>query len=106
MVSMDVQMRRWMVWKRRLRFARKEKRSGARIPIIAMTAHAMNGDRERCLAAGMDDYISKPIRSKSLLEIAKSTRPGCQGLRPCGVSSDRPIPDEASLFRYTSLVDS
>jgi two-component system, sensor histidine kinase and response regulator len=49
----------------------------AGIPIIAMTAHAMRGDRERCLAAGMDAYISKPIHAAQLLELLENlTRHG------------------------------
>jgi CheY-like chemotaxis protein len=46
------------------------------IPIVAMTAHAMIGDRDRCLEAGMDGYISKPIRALDLLNSVETIRAG------------------------------
>jgi two-component system, sensor histidine kinase and response regulator len=46
-----------------------EKRSGWHIAIVAMTAHALVGDQERCLAASMDGYVSKPIRTNALFSV-------------------------------------
>jgi two-component system sensor histidine kinase/response regulator len=46
-----------------------EKLLGTHIPIVAMTAHAMKGDRERCLEAGMDDYVPKPLHVERLLDV-------------------------------------
>ena len=46
-----------------------------RIPIIAMTANAMVGDKEQCLAAGMDDYVPKPVRAEAILQALKRCLP-------------------------------
>jgi CheY-like chemotaxis protein/HPt (histidine-containing phosphotransfer) domain-containing protein len=67
LVLMDVQMPEMDGFEATAAIRRKEKDRGKHIPIIAMTSHAMFGDRDRCLDAGMDDYVSKPIRSEDLV---------------------------------------
>jgi CheY-like chemotaxis protein len=49
----------------------REKAAGGRIPIIALTAHSMKGDRERCMSAGMDYYVTKPINAAELIEVVE-----------------------------------
>ena len=68
LVLMDVQMPVMGGFEAAAAVREMEKGTGKHIPIIALTAHAMKGDRERCLTAGMDGYIGKPIRSEELFE--------------------------------------
>lgn len=67
-VLMDVEMPDMDGFQATAIIREKEKISGKHIPIVAMTAYAMKGDREHCLAAGMDGYVPKPIRRQDLLE--------------------------------------
>jgi len=66
LVLMDVQMPEMDGFEATAFIREREKSSGGHIPIIALTAHAMEGDRESCLEAGMDSYIAKPLKSDDL----------------------------------------
>jgi CheY-like chemotaxis protein len=80
LILMDVQMPEMNGWEATQAIREKEKTTGAHIAIVAMTAHAMEGDEERCLAAGMDAYLTKPIRTQELRavldEIGSQSVPG------------------------------
>ncbi|MGO9892662.1 MAG: response regulator [Bryobacteraceae bacterium] len=75
LLLMDVQMPDMDGFEATAAIRDRERGTGEHVAIFAMTAHAMAGDRERCLAAGMDGYIAKPIRKKDLLDALARVRP-------------------------------
>ena len=79
LILMDVQMPVLDGLQATARIRRQERQSGGHIPIVAMTAHAMKGDRERFLEAGMDDYVAKPVEApklRAVLERLTGQAPG------------------------------
>jgi CheY-like chemotaxis protein len=72
-VLMDVQMPELDGFQTTAAIREREKSTGKHLRIIAMTAHAMDGDREKCLAAGMDGYIPKPIQVKEMMDAVENT---------------------------------
>jgi two-component system, sensor histidine kinase and response regulator len=82
-VLMDIQMPEMDGFETTAAIRREELTGGSHLPIIGLTAHAMEGDRERCLNAGMDEYLSKPIRPEALKAMLESLHSsGVPNLQP------------------------
>jgi CheY-like chemotaxis protein len=73
LVLMDIQMPEMNGFEVTAHIRKGEQGSGRRVRIVALTAHAMRGDRERCLQAGMDGYLAKPVRAQELFEVIAGT---------------------------------
>ncbi len=94
LILMDVQMPEMDGLEATAAIRQRERTTGVRTPIVAMTAHALKGDKERCLEAGMDSYVAKPIRAQELLNAIDVLFPADQ---PCAPARGRSGPVGRSL---------
>ena len=95
LVLMDMQMPEMDGFEATRILREREKTNGRHQPVVAMTALAMNGDKERCIEAGMDGYLSKPIRPQELDEVLD---------RYIALRDTRPTQDESAYFAITQLM--
>ena len=100
LVLMDVQMPEMDGLEATATIRQAERRTGRHVPIIALTAHAMKGDRERFLAAGMDGYVTKPIRQQELWQEIEQCVPLPAETKGNGISVGAP---DSTLDRATLL---
>ncbi len=99
LVLMDVRMPEMDGLEATAAIREREKSSGAHLPIVAMTAHAMKGDAERCLAAGMDAYFAKPVQPKELLETLERLATAHAAAQPQGdTGAPAPLLDKAAVL--------
>lgn len=103
LVFMDVQMPEMNGLEATRAIRETEKLTDRHIPIFAMTAHAMKGDEERCLSAGMDGYVTKPIRTEQLQEILDKV--SGQGRSPDQTSDVGPIEDARDSIDVETALD-
>jgi CheY-like chemotaxis protein len=101
LILMDIQMPGMDSLEATAAIREKEIATGAHMPVIAMTAHALKGDRERCLAAGMDGYVSKPIRTIELFAAIEAVMQDRSAPAPAAPPTDQhtnldePMPHES-----------
>jgi PAS domain S-box-containing protein len=101
LVLMDVQMPEMGGFEATEAIRARERQTGGHIPVVALTAHAMKGDRERCLAMGMDEYVSKPVQSAELLKAIEALVPGkAQETAPAA-----PAPRPSCVFDKAEALD-
>ena len=106
LVLMDVQMPEMDGFEATAAIRELERETGEHLPIIAMTAHVMKGDRERCLEAGMDEYLAKPIDPEGLYAVVEAVPARVGGGRVEGESvEERPGGDSAPLRDAESGVE-
>jgi CheY-like chemotaxis protein len=98
LILMDVRMPRMDGLQTTAAIRDRERRTGGRIPIIALTANAMVGDRESCLQAGMDDCLIKPIRPSTLLAVIAHLRKEPASAPGPVVENGKPVLDRAALL--------
>jgi signal transduction histidine kinase/CheY-like chemotaxis protein len=91
LVLMDIQMPGMDGFEATAAIREREKLTGGHIPIVAMTAHALVGDQERCLGSGMDGYVSKPIRTSELFAVIER------------MLGDKPKPESAEVAKLQLL---
>jgi signal transduction histidine kinase/CheY-like chemotaxis protein/NO-binding membrane sensor protein with MHYT domain len=102
-ILMDVQMPEMGGFDTTAAIRERERATGSHVPIIAMTARAMTGDREQCLAAGMDAYIAKPIRPADVIGLVEELGTG----RPramTAVVAERHQADDTRVLDTTALL--
>jgi len=90
LILMDVQMPEMDGFAATAAIRQQEQATGGHIPIVALTAHAMNGDRERCLAAGMDAYLSKPFQARQLCQVIEELVPSSFFSTPAEANAEEP----------------
>jgi signal transduction histidine kinase/ActR/RegA family two-component response regulator/HPt (histidine-containing phosphotransfer) domain-containing protein len=100
-VLMDLQMPQMSGFEATRHIRSRESATGRHVPILAMTAHALKGDRERCLEAGMDGYLAKPVQADELWRALAPYAPGDGGLPPPPVSepANGPVIDVDAIWQ-------